>query len=316
MRIAHLPVNPANQAWTLAKAQRRLGHEATVFSRDNPWKFSRDIVLPDTRGPFQVNVGLLQLWKQLQDFDVLHVHGGIRRGSVFYPLFKKMSGRELVIHYHGSETRNGTGLYWQNTADALFYTPPDIKFYLPERARWLPQAVDMDGALHAPEPRPVNSKRRPVIVHFSTNEANKGTTNVVRLFEETFPESFGEHGPDCSCYHGGDGSAVLWVFRKPLDRTRALSIMQNADIIIDQVTSFGIYGAVAAEAMALGRPVMASSNQGFYGRDCPVFWPSPTMLEKLVRDSDLRFRASLEGMEYAKRVHDPLVVAQRALDAY
>ena len=47
--------------------------------------------------------------------------------------------------------------------------------------------------------------------------------------------------------------------------------MQEADIIIDWINpKYGIYGMVSTEAMALGKPTIASINQDYYQKDCPV----------------------------------------------
>ena len=57
MRIAHIN-NMANVAWTLARAQKRLGHEAVVFSvYEYPSRFPYDVAGPPARGPVFLNAG-------------------------------------------------------------------------------------------------------------------------------------------------------------------------------------------------------------------------------------------------------------------
>src|SRR3990170_1480001 len=55
MKIAHIN-NIANVAWHLAQAQKRLGHEAVVFSLDeSPFAFPRDVTIRGARGPLGWN---------------------------------------------------------------------------------------------------------------------------------------------------------------------------------------------------------------------------------------------------------------------
>src|SRR5436309_11256206 len=117
MRIAHIN-NIANVAWRLAEAQRRLGHEAVVFSvRDNPFQFPFDVRVENADGPLFWNAAMLRRTKLFASFDVLHVHGGIWVSQVFYPLFRRVfPTKVLAVHYHGSETRTGKGLYQQGAA--------------------------------------------------------------------------------------------------------------------------------------------------------------------------------------------------------
>ena len=104
MRIAHIN-NIANVAWRLAEAQRRLGHEAVVFSvRDNPFQFPFDVRVENAEGPLFWNAAMLRRTKLFASFDVLHVHGGIWVSQVFYPLFRRVFPRSYARLRHVGHT--------------------------------------------------------------------------------------------------------------------------------------------------------------------------------------------------------------------
>lgn len=307
MRILHCK-NVANYAWRLAQAQKRLGHDAVVWSRGDTYGFPYDMLMPSG---LKWNLWMARRWSQLRDFDVIHIHGGIWLGEVFYPGFKQLTGTRAVVHYHGSESRNGHGLSWRGVADRVLFTPPDLHKWHPG-GTWIPQPTDLP-----PEPAPFMENDVPLFVHFTTSKANKGTAQVIEMFDRAFGPLTRMNAPvqqgSKRVYVGRDAS--LWVLRG-IPHYGVESVMKRADVVFDQISPFGIYGYTAVEAMALGRPALATLDRGLYPGDCPVIYPRATKLMELARDADGRRHYGELGRAYVERVHESSMVAQKVLDAY
>lgn len=305
MRIAHFPLNIAGYASRLAAAQRELGHEAVVYSRSTaPYNFPADVTLPPHTDPVRFNLNMLRRLPELDDFDVLHVHGGIKRLELGYYALR---GPKVFVNYHGTETRHGFGLYHQRLADALFYTPADLKPYLPYKAVWIPQPIDFKAIQRTG----TYTNERPVFLHLRSSD--KGEADIVRMFDAAFGPLEMATYEGQKYYTGKD--AELRVFGG-LSHTRAIFEMSFADVVFDQFTPHGIYGYVAVEAMALGKPVLATVDYRLYPDDCPVLYPNPAKLAELADDENLRREYGERGRRYVERVHEATKVAQTTIQAY
>lgn len=303
MRIAHVN-NPANLAWNLAEGQRMLGHEAVVFRRwKDPYDFQFDVDVPTEwrEKPF--------LWRALKDFDIVHVHSGLPRTNPLYGLVRLFRRIPYAIHYYGGEVRIKRQTHWQRGAQILFYTAPDLAPMLPERAIPVRKPIVLEDIPHVPNYLPTG---RPVFSHFMSTP--KGTEEIVRQFGRAF-------GPlDWYDFEGAKyvvaKDAELRIFRG-IKHRRALMEMALSDIVIDQVSPHGIYGYVAVEAMALGKPVFAIFNRDYYPPQCPIITTlRPPKLMELAYHEDARRHYGHMGREYVERVHDARVVAQKVMEGY
>ncbi len=307
MRIGHIQ-SVAGYAGRLAAAQDTLGHTTLILSRRTPpYNFTTDVFLSDFKP-----LALAKIYRRLRRWepDVIHVHGGLRLMDVALVVLARLRGARLVVHYHGRETRLRNGLHWQRFIDQQFYTPPDLKPYLTYKAIWLPQPIDLQAIL--PEPAP--KKRKPLFVHFSTSEENKGTRAVIDMFKQAFRADLIDGGSHDLVFDGDDARLVVYFEIPP---SEVLDAMRAADVVIDQIApSYGIYGYISVEAMALGRPVLATLDRGLYPPDCPVIYPRATKLMELAKDSEARRWYGARGREYVERVHDARKVAKKALNAY
>lgn len=305
MRIAHLK-NIANLAWRLAEGQRKLGHEAVVYARDDRYGFPRDVAMPDGPG---WNVWMLGRLRELREFDVIHVHGGVWRGEVAYRALAPFLP-PIFVQYNGGEARRGGGLHWQGAARGFFYTDPDIKGLVPGGAVRLPLPIDTGAMNRIPTRR--TGGRDPVFAHFPTGD--KGTEEIIGMFVRAFGKREIDAGHQDLVIRG-DG-ATLWVFFD-VPHAEVLDIMANtADVVIDQVTDLGIYATVSVEAMALGKPALSTIDRSLYPPSCPVVRPSAPKLMELARDAGYRKWLGERGREYVARVHDARRVAEKTIEAY
>jgi glycosyltransferase involved in cell wall biosynthesis len=111
-----------------------------------------------------------------------------------------------------------------------------------------------------------------------------------------------------------------------LPHTQVKDIMQAADLVIDQLL-VGWYGAVAVEAMALGKPVVCyvrEEDLRFIPKrmeeDLPIINANPgNLYHVLDRHINNRKNLSLIGEEsrsYVERYHDPIKIAQQMKELY
>jgi hypothetical protein len=317
MKIAHIN-NMANVAWTLAQAQKRLGHEAVVFSvYDYPSRFPYDVAVPHARGPVFWNAAMGLRLPTFSSFDVLHIHGGIWMTQLFYPLFRRMYPRTvLAVHFHGQDARTGHGLHHLSVANALFHSTQDLAPFVPG-SEWLPAPVDLPATVP-----PVNNEV-PRFGHFPfrwrpgipESEAQKGTDRILRVFREAFGPVQEEHGEGVHRYRG-HGAELLIVAGMPHER--ALAFMATCDAVIDQLSDFRIYGMAALEAMALAKPVLSNYNpEWFPGTPVVRFGNDPgSQLRELGADPALRRDLGRRSREFVERVHESTKVATRTLEVY
>ena len=233
MKILHIN-NPANVAWNIAKAQKKLGHDAKVAaSIYKKYKFPLDIPL-GTRGDFiSFNKELLRISKVMSKFDILHIHEGIKITHLVYYFLKiRLPKLIFVIHLHGTDARSGKGLHYLNLPSAILYTTPDLARYV--SGTWIPQAVEL--------PRPLslhfNSSEKIRIGHFPTNRIFKGTFHVIEGFKKLVsPEKIMfEKKEGINRYFTKDFELIIV---EGMSHIKALEIMANCDVIVDQINDYG-----------------------------------------------------------------------------
>jgi glycosyltransferase involved in cell wall biosynthesis len=107
----------------------------------------------------------------------------------------------------------------------------------------------------------------------------------------------------------------------------ALDILGEHDVLLDQLR-VGWYGAVAVEAMARGKPVVAHLNAmdraliaPAFAADIPIIEATPETVVDALGRLVMMPRTALRGLglrsrAFAETWHDPRTVARTALAAY
>jgi glycosyltransferase involved in cell wall biosynthesis len=99
------------------------------------------------------------------------------------------------------------------------------------------------------------------------------------------------------------------------------SLYKSCDAGVDQLL-YGWYGNVSLELMASGVPVVCYIDEELrkHRHHIPVVSATPASLKDalvhLMKDSNLRGRLSMEGVEYVKSHHSPEAVCDRLVAAY
>lgn len=141
MKILHI-WDQAGTACTIAKYQRRLGHEVQVIKQERHdeygfLKFYNETFL-DMDGKefddFAVDLS--------KHFDIIHVHSIHDIAQLVKTLYPD---KKVFIHYHGSDLRtNPINTECNKIVDGIFYATPDLRIILPERAKYIPTIVDTE----------------------------------------------------------------------------------------------------------------------------------------------------------------------------
>lgn len=319
MRIVHIETR-ANVPWYMARAQEDLGHKATVVIRKEAERTGMlygDVVLQN-RGPPNTLVGkaswnweMLKRWSLLSEADVIHIHYGVWRDRIVYDMLRTLYPRKIyVAHLHGFEARMGVGLRHLKWVDVIFCSTPDLLKHIPQ-AEWLPHPFPIPH-----EPALPSKEGKAIIGHFPTKRERKGTDVIIQTFADLF-DIAERHPYDEYRIMSGD-DVELWVVEN-VPHERCLQLIQQCDMVVDQLSDYGMYGMLSVEAMSMGKVVVSSYDPSLYD-GCPIIRATndtfADVLESLLHRRDEWDSIGKDCLHYAKRVHDARKVAARALRKY
>ena len=332
MHILHAPADVAGNAYGLSRAERELGlaSDVAIFAPSGRgYRFDIDL---RAGGDVPVWVRMLRRAKFLrwavQEYDVFHFNFGLtilsvrQLGLVVDELtWLRRRGKTILFTYQGSDARPSSrcpcndpehrnwdryrGLTSERAlryADRVFYLNPDLREWLPG-ASFLPySSVDARSV----EPHALAERGEVVVAHAPTDRDIKGTRHVLDAVGALQQE----------------GVAVRLDLIEGVTNDVALARIAAADVLVDQLI-LGWYGAVAVEAMALGRPVMAyireeEPDDNPFGDRLPVVRTSVATLKEdlraLAADRDRRRELARRGRAFVEKEHDPRRIARRVLD--
>jgi hypothetical protein len=287
--------NPAGVAWNLARGLSGLGKPSFAVElepqrHDLPADLS--IHMTDQTGYLVRMAHFARIARLARSSEVVHFHFGIRP---FARYLRKVCQAPFFVHYHGSDLREGEADGFRDMAAGEFIATPDLKAWAP-KAVWIPNPVTVPQLDRS---KPVGT---PVVGHFPTNPARKGTDKIVSAIKQL---------------QRGTNFRFLLVADETHDV--ALRKMAQCDIVIDQLTPYGVYGNVSVEAMLMGKVVVSSVNQDLYDR-CPVVPIREDNIEgqllSVLESPDRWPEIGNAGIEYANAVHHPSRVVKRLLEGY
>lgn len=196
-------------------------------------------------------------------------------------------------------------------ADGIFSLNPDLLYFLPERAQFLPYTIaDWNDITVSTIP---NNTDQITIAHAPTNRVAKGSDIILKTLERIktiYP------------------NRITIKIIENQSHSDAVNIYEHADFVIDQVL-IGWYGAFAVEAMKMGKPVIAYIREEdlhflpkMMADDCrkAIINANPdtlyeTLIE-LIEDPQLLKMYRQQGIDYVNRWHDPRYVAGITKKAY
>jgi glycosyltransferase involved in cell wall biosynthesis len=350
MKVLHLPTTVGGNSWGLSQAERKLGIDSKVLIDTNNWlNHESDICL------YQQNDSkFYKLYKRIEafikyrnKFDVFHFNFGSSLidfpkygiNLLDLPFYK---GRKVVT-YNGCDARQkyptiqrvdfsachekecyggmcNSGRMdkirrkkiekFNKYADHIFALNPDLMYFLPkDKTTFLPYTISGWDNIH-----PVKYKidKKIKIIHAPTNRSAKGSKyiiNALKNLEKKYKN-------------------IELVIIEKIPRKDALKLYQESHIIIDQVL-IGWYGAFAAEAMKMGKPVAVFirkedlkliPSQMAHELEETVININPFNIEeelsKYIENPKFLYEKSEASLTYVNKWHDPIYVAGLVIDIY
>ena len=196
-------------------------------------------------------------------------------------------------------------------ADAIFAVNPDLLYFLPERARFLPYTIGSWNQIEVTSYR--NPQQGLKVLHSPTDRGAKGSRIIIQTLEK-LKDRYGER------------IGILLIEHLP--NREALQKYAEADLAIDQI-SIGWYGGFAVEMMKMGKPVMAfirKEDLKFIPREMAeecqqaIINVTPSSLyEKLcllLENPEILRRYREAALDYVHRWHNPIHVAEITKSIY
>lgn len=225
------------------------------------------------------------LYRELQ-YEKIYSHARHVPFSIDLIVSKAM-GKDIIIHYHGTDIRNKKHPFIHRMLTNEFYvSTPDLLKYVPD-AVWIPNKISLESHIAKCQ------KHNPIrVLHAPSNRSIKGTQYILDAVNQI--KTIGYN-----------------IDFKILEKTphdKVLSEMSRSDIVIDWINSdYNIYGVVSIEAMSMGKPVICSINHDYYD-ECPIIKADENNIKDVLlkvinmSNNDLR-KIGLDSIEYFNRVH-------------
>ncbi len=311
MRILHIG-NTAGVAWKIAQAQNNLGHDAKVMDvYKTRMNYDHDYECY-ALFPNHFFISMLfphNIFKKLsiaKNFDVLHFHSGLTLLQIDALISHYFYNKPIVVHYQGSETRLGYGMYHQRIIFKKIVGGPDLLKWHPD-AYYIPNPMKLNKYIFTPGDTPR-------IIHMPTAREKKGTDLILKAVNELKNE----------------GLKFDFVLLEKKPHGIAMQELSKSDILIDQIGNFssdenneplGIPGTVSLEAMSFGKLAIStlSKNIQQHYKRCPII-NSEASLQSLkdaihyavenIHGAEMRKR-SVAGYNYIKENHDPINIAKK-----
>lgn len=151
-------------------------------------------------------------------------------------------------------------------------------------------------------------KKKIRVFHAPTDRVVKGTEAVEKAFKK-----LSSRYPNCE-----------FIIKKNLSHEDVILEMAQADIVVDQLLA-GWYGEQAAEAMSMGKIIMAFLNPVYFNfvsfaQEIPVIntnhWTFENDLKKLLDSPQQMLKISQDSFKFAKKYHSPEKIGEEYLEAY
>jgi phosphatidylinositol alpha-mannosyltransferase len=277
-----------------------------------------------------------------EQFDVIHIHEPL---SPVLPLMALYFSKALTVGtFHAFH--KSTKLYWASQPllrgairklhgrIAVSIPARDyVSRYFPGEYRLIPNGIDVDHFAKPAEPIEEFQDGKINILFVGRREKRKGLKYLLAAYSTLkwrCPDIrlivVGQGHPDPECQRMiAERQIRDVVFTGPLTYNSLPQYYASADIFCSPATGAESFGIVLLEAMAAGKPIVASNIEGYAsvlqdGKDGVLVPPKQDealaqALETLVNEPETRARMGSHGQERSKAYRWE-IVASRVLDYY
>jgi glycosyltransferase involved in cell wall biosynthesis len=351
MKVLHCPTSVGGVAWTLSRAERKLGLQSDVMVFQSNWlAFPADIDLKLGHGTFNAVRRLpLFFFKAAKKYDVFHFN----YGSSFLPPsrlphFFELSdlpvlralGKKIVVSYQGCDIRqkgfctkefavsachadNCQAAYCNDKTDVLkMKRAAKFERYAhkifaatPDLLHWLPVRAEFlpVAQVDLNDWQPERQKREDNKLTLLHSPTDRGSKGTKYILEAIERLE-------------GRYRDIELILVEGVSHAKVKDLYRKADLVIDQLLG-GWYGGFAVEAMALGKPVVCYIREGDLvfipgqmKEDLPIVNANPStiydVLVGLVEERNKLPTIGEKSRAYVERWHDPMKIAARTKEAY
>ncbi len=342
MKVIHAPMDFAMQPVLLVEELKRQGVDAVQLQyidgrRKKRFDYRTDRVVDVSAYPSLREARLATLRACLEeDYDIFHFWNRSFWYRVNYsemtgldlPLIKAR-GKKIVHRFSGFDLRTPSkdlavnphspfryGLVPRYNEELQLAYLEMLRSYVdrftvqdPELHQFMPEATIVPRALDLREWDYVGTvpTDRPLVVHAPSDRCVKGTTFILKAFEQLREE----------------GLSFDIKLIEDMAHQEAKIWYRKADIVIDQLL-IGATGVLTLEAMALGKPVVLNIREDlfrpFYDSELPFLNANPDtitdVLRGAIKDYDLRRELGEKGRQLVERHHDLRKVTTRLIELY
>jgi glycosyltransferase involved in cell wall biosynthesis len=177
MNILHV-WDQAGVACILAKYQRRLGHNVSILKRKGYDPFDIFTFYKETLYDLDGKKFINFVIEESKNFDIIHIHSLYK---IVPQIRKKYKDKIIIIHYHGSELRNGLidhSLHKlieevDKKSNLAFLATPDLIKYESEKRMYIENPVDMEHF----KPMIQDKQNEDTFLAFKTNQIDINALN-------------------------------------------------------------------------------------------------------------------------------------------
>jgi len=351
VRILHCPTGVGGNAWTLSRAERKLGLDSEVMVYQSSWiGYPADINLHLEKYS-KAGRALKMLCfflKALTQYDIFHFNWGSSFVTSWHYLsfldladlpILRWLGKKMVVTYQGSDVRqksfcannfaispfaepNCCGGVYNSKTDAVrkkraekFGRYADKIFALnPDLLHVLPpQAEFLPYAnVNLEEWQPVRKgESTKLVILHSPTKRGLKGTKYIIEAVERLRDKY-KH--------------VELMLVENIPHSKVQELYRQADLAVDQLL-IGWYGGLAVEVMALGKPVVCYIREEDLKfipprmkKDLPIINANPDnifeVLKGLVEDREKLNLIGEQSRAYVERYHDPMRIAERMKEVY
>ncbi len=336
---------------------RTMGHQTRIIAATSPdvgemddghvYRLGMAVPIPSNESMARVTFSPAVTWKVRQfmrgeRFDVVHLHEPLT--PMLCPAVLLYSDVANVGTFHAARPHNVMYMYLKPVLD-LFFDKLDARVAVSEAAREfvdsyfpaeyeiVPNGISLDRFHERAEPLPRFMDGRPNILFVGRyNESRKGFRYLIRampMIRSQFPDArlivVGQGISDRYEHFLAQHGITDVVFSGFVSADELPRYYASADVFVAPSTGRESFGLILLEALASGKPVVASAIAGYSGVirngvDGVLVEPKNAQalalaIVRVLADANLRQRLVTSGQEHVQQFSWP-VVADKLLDVY